>query len=396
MEIVEYCVRIFLRIKNDKGFKLAEEKKSFSKLFEITKKYLSGAYLYKDMVTDTISEDVIRRHISSFNKFNLLKKTSSGVNVFNDDLFDKNIFNNINFNAFTISALIFIKHELTTKILKYIFKDSVTETRNQFIYKYDRFFNEKVLCLADNEKYKKILNQRIYNRTDTTKLSMEYKINNKIYKLVIVDMFIHEDSWYIIAYNIDNKKLEVYDQNDIKFFRNPKDYIQTVYIDPKIFENIIINFIEAKSSSKEEVFYVKAPLGIINNLLSSEIINDFEAYYENSNYKKKYDYQDEFEEDDNSSVMMSKYNYSDNNKRTIRKKLHKDIHISKINLDDYTSKEIVSFNSIDDLEYYSSISNEPEYDYIFKIKTTSIKKKFITKNFKGQIEILNKSSIKFV
>lgn len=392
MEIVEYCVRIFLRIKNDKGFKLAEEKKSFFKLFEITKKYLSGAHLYKDMVTDTISEDVIRRHISSFNKFNLLKKTSSGVNVFNDDLFDKNIFQSINFNAFTISALIITKHKSTSDVLKYIFKDSVTKTRNQFIYKYERFFNEKVLCLADNEKYTKILNQRIYNRTNSSKLSMEYSINDEIYKLVILDMFIHEDSWYIIAYNIDNKKLEVYDQNDIKSFRNPKDNIQIEYIDLKKFENIIVDFIEAKSSSKEEVFYVKAPLGIINNLLSSEIIDDFEAYYENSNYKKKYNYEDD------SPFMMSKYNSSSSNRRIIRKNSDQDIlYISKINLNNYQSGEVIDIlNSPDDLEYYGFSNDILENDYIFEIRTTSLKKNFIIQNFKGQVEILNKSSIKIV
>jgi len=385
-------VRIFLRIKNDKGFKLAEEKKSFSKLFEITKKYLSGAHLYKDMVTDTISEDVIRRHISSFNKFNLLKKTSSGVNVFNDDLFDKNIFQSINFNAFTISALIITKHKSTTDVLKYIFKDSITETRNQFMYKYERFFNEKVLCLADNEKYTKILNQRIYNRTNSSKLSMEYSINDEIYKLVILDMFIHEDSWYIIAYNIDNKKLEVYDQNDIKSFRNPKDNIKIEYIDLKKFENIIVDFIEAKSSSKEEVFYVKAPLGIINNLLSSEIIDDFEAYYENSNYKKKYNYEDD------SPFMMSKYNSSSSNRRIIRKNSDQDIlYISKINLNNNQSGEVIDIlNSPDDLEYYGFSNDIFENDYIFEIRTTSLKKNFIIQNFKGQVEILNKSSIKIV
>lgn len=55
----------------------------------------------------------------------------------------QSIFHSTNYNAFAISALISTKYKIATEILKYIFKDSVTITRNQFIYKYDRFFNEK-------------------------------------------------------------------------------------------------------------------------------------------------------------------------------------------------------------------------------------------------------------
>ncbi len=393
-------MRIFLRIKNDIGFKLTEEKeKPFSKLFEITKKYLYDTYVnkgsgyhYKDIVEDPISKDTIRRHIILFNKFNLLKKTSSGANEFRDDLYDQSIFHSTNYNAFAISALISTKYKIATEILKYIFKDSVTITRNQFIYKYDRFFNEKILCLADNEKYTKILNQRIYNRTHSSKLSMEYAINNVIYKLVILDMFIHEYSWFIIAYNIDNKKLEVYDQNDIKSFRNPKDNIQTEYIDLKNLDNVIINFIEDKAFSKEEIFYVKAPMGIINNLLSSGIIDDFEAYYENSNYKTRY------KQNDDSPFTMSKYNPSSSNRRTIRKNLDQEIiYISKINENDYPSEELIDIlNFPDNLVYYGFSNNTLENNYIFKISTTSLKKNFIIQNYKGQIEILNKSDIKIV
>ncbi|MGH2278689.1 hypothetical protein ACRCD7_06045 [Aliarcobacter sp. ERUVET-7] len=374
-----------------------EENKTFLKLFKITEKYLKKTYLYKDLASDTISEDTIRRYITLFNEFKLLKKTSLGLNVFRDDLFDKNIFDDIHFNAFTISALINTKHQLTTEIFKYIFKDSVTETRKQFKYKYDKFFNEKVFCLANNEKYIKILNQRVYNRTNSSKLSMEYEINNRIYKLIIIDMFIHEDSWFVVAYNIDSKKLEIYNQYDIKSFKNPKDNIQIKYIDIKILENIIVDFIESRSSSKEEILYVKAPLGIINNLLSTEIINDFEAYYENQNYIKNDDYENNFEEDD-FPFMMSKYNPSTSNRRIIKKKINQDIiYISKLDLNNYQSKEVIDIiNFPDDLEYYGFSNDKLENYYIFEIKTTSLKKNFIIQNFKGQVEILNKSSIKII
>lgn len=374
-----------------------EENKTFLKLFKITEKYLKKTYLYKDLASDTISEDTIRRYITLFNEFKLLKKTSLGLNVFRDDLFDKNIFDDIHFNAFTISALINTKHQLTTEIFKYIFKDSVTETRKQFKYKYDKFFNEKVFCLANNEKYIKILNQRVYNRTNSSKLSMEYEINNRIYKLIIIDMFIHEDSWFVVAYNIDSKKLEIYNQYDIKSFKNPKDNIQIKYIDIKILENIIVDFIESRSSSKEEILYVKAPLGIINNLLSTEIINDFEAYYENQNYIKNDDYENNFEEND-FPFMMSKYNPSTSNRRIIKKKINQDIiYISKLDLNNYQSKEVIDIiNFPDDLEYYGFSNDKLENYYIFEIKTTSLKKNFIIQNFKGQVEILNKSSIKII
>ena len=374
-----------------------EENKTFLKLFKITEKYLKKTYLYKDLASDTISEDTIRRYITLFNEFKLLKKTSLGLNVFRDDLFDKNIFDDIHFNAFTISALINTKHQLTTEIFKYIFKDSVTETRKQFKYKYDKFFNEKVFCLANNEKYIKILNQRVYNRTNSSKLSMEYEINNRIYKLIIIDMFIHEDSWFVVAYNIDSKNLEIYNQYDIKSFKNPKDNIQIKYIDIKILENIIVDFIESRSSSKEEILYVKAPLGIINNLLSTEIINDFEAYYENQNYIKNDDYENNFEEDD-FPFMMSKYNPSTSNRRIIKKKINQDIiYISKLDLNNYQSKEVIDIiNFPDDLEYYGFSNDKLENYYIFEIKTTSLKKNFIIQNFKGQVEILNKSSIKVI
>ena len=374
-----------------------EENKTFLKLFKITEKYLKKTYLYKDLASDTISEDTIRRYITLFNEFKLLKKTSLGLNVFRDDLFDKNIFDDIHFNAFTISALINTKHQLTTEIFKYIFKDSVTETRKQFKYKYDKFFNEKVFCLANNEKYIKILNQRVYNRTNSSKLSMEYEINNRIYKLIIINMFIHEDSWFVVAYNIDSKKLEIYNQYDIKSFKNPKDNIQIKYIDIKILENIIVDFIESRSSSKEEILYVKAPLGIINNLLSTEIINDFEAYYENQNYIKNDDYENNFEEDD-FPFMMSKYNPSTSNRRIIKKKINQDIiYISKLDLNNYQSKEVIDIiNFPDDLEYYGFSNDKLENYYIFEIKTTSLKKNFIIQNFKGQVEIFNKSSIKII
>jgi hypothetical protein len=373
-----------------------EENKTFLKLFKITEKYLKKTYLYKDLASDTISEDTIRRYITLFNEFKLLKKTSLGLNVFRDDLFDKNIFDDIHFNAFTISALINTKHQLTTEIFKYIFKDSVTETRKQFIYKYDKFFNEKVFCLANNEKYIKILNQRVYNRTNSGKLSMEYQINNRIYKLIIIDMFILEDSWFVVAYNIDNKKLEIYNQYDIKSFKNPKDNIQIEYIDIKILENIIVDFIESRSSSKEEILYVKAPLGIINNLLSTELISDFEPYYEKQNYVKN-DYENDFDEDD-FSIMMSKFTPSTSNKKIITKITKQNtIYISKIDLNDSLYENTIDIlNFPDDLEYYSFSNEKLDNNYIFEIRTTSIKKNFIIQNFKGQVEILNKSFIKVI
>ena len=210
-------------------------------------------------------------------------------------------------------------------------------------------------------------------------------------------MFIHEDSWFVVAYNIDSKKLEIYNQYDIKSFKNPKDNIQIKYIDIKILENIIVDFIESRSSSKEEILYVKAPLGIINNLLSTEIINDFEAYYENQNYIKNDDYENNFEEDD-FPFMMSKYNPSTSNRRIIKKKINQDIiYISKLDLNNYQSKEVIDIiNFPDDLEYYGFSNDKLENYYIFEIKTTSLKKNFIIQNFKGQVEILNKSSIKII
>ena len=397
MEIVEYCTRIFLRVKNDKESKLSEETGiSFLKLFEITKMYIKNSYFYEDLVTETISKNTIERYRTLLNKFNLLKKSSPGKNTLRDDLFDKNIFQSDHFNAFAISALIMTRHKSTTKILKYIFKDSVNETRNQFIYKYDRFFNEKVLHLVNKEKYSKILYQRIYNRSNSSKVYMEYKINNEVSKLVVIDMFIHADSWFIVAYNIDNKKLEVYDQYDIKSFENPKDNIQIEYIDLKILKNIIVDFIESRSSSKEEILYVKAPLGIINNLLTTKLISDFEPYYEKQNYVKN-DYENDFDEDD-FPIVMSRSTPSTSNRKIITKITKQNtIYISKIDLNDYLYENAIDIiNFPDDLEYYSFYNEKLDNNYIFEIRTTSIKKNFIIQNFKDQVEILDKSSIQII
>lgn len=355
------------------------EIESFSKLFEITKKFMIDACSYTNLVTETISKDVVRRYITIFNKFNLLKKSNRG-NKFNDELIDKNIFNRTSSNAYVISTLIAFKHSSTFNIIKYLFKDSVNETRNQLIYKYDKFLNEKLIPLVDKEKYIKVLKQQIYNYTNTTKLSMEFKINDENLNLVIVEVFIQDETWYIVGYDTNKKKLEIYDQRDIINFDSSSYNNQIEYISHKTIENKIIDFIEHKSSFKnsEETFYIKAPVGIINKLLSSELIKDFEIYYENLNFN----YLKENDLDD-----VSKFS---NTKRIKNSTMY----LSKINYD--IDRIIDDFNDVNDLEYSRFNKFIVEEDYIFKVKTSSFKKDFIKSHFKNQISIINKSSIKTV
>lgn len=354
----------------------------FQKLFEITKEYMSGFRNKNDLVRDTISADNIREFITLFNRFELLEKTSGGKYKFKDEIFDKNIFNEKSYNAFTIASIISRNRKATKSVIKYLFKDSVSNTRNQMIYKYDKFYNEKLIYYIDDQKYLRIIYQVNYNKSNSTKLSMEFQINSEYIRLVILEVFIDEDTWYIVAYNTNNKKIEIYDQQHILNFDDISWDTQIEYIGPKTIEDEITNFLEDKSSLKKggEIFYVKASLGVINKLLSWELIDDCEIYYENDNLKN-------LDADQLANIAKQlKRKKIDNNK----------LHISKyVSYSMYTESKEVDYS--DNLNYYSKLNRFWEQeDYVFELKTNSLKKDFIKLNFRNKISIINKSSIEII
>lgn len=365
----------------------------FKKLEEITLKFMKNSYLSKDLVTNLITIDNIKTYVTKFNKMNLLEQSFRGGNKFKENLIDKNIFNDTNHNATVIASLLNVNHEKISEIIEYLFKKSVIKTKDQFIYKYEKFFDQKLFHLIDNEKYIKILLQVINNKESINKISLNYNISNEEHRSIILELFIFEEDWYIVSYNVNDRKLYIYNSKSIVSFKE-KEHIQIGYVDYSKIENGIKDFIKKTLDLKiEEYFYIKAPIEIMNKLIYSQLVDYFEIYEQKLNYVDD-DISDNSEDYD--PFMLSKMNISINTSN-IRKKIPRNyIFLSKIDADEKYLEKIDNYFYTDNYEYDSSRNNNIKNIYIFKIKTNSIKKDFIIKNFSNNIKILENSLIKIV
>ena len=149
-----------------------------------------------------ISIDTVQNIITKLNKANMIYKFDKETNKIKNDLIDKTIFSNDNYNNNFISSIISREEVNSENTIKYFFKqvpDNLIFMTNN---KYSINFNDQIIPLLDSKKYN-AFSSLIINNTDIHKSTC--RINHEE-DIVPLELFIYGSSWYVCAHNIKTKE----------------------------------------------------------------------------------------------------------------------------------------------------------------------------------------------
>lgn len=329
-------------------------KEKYDKLKYIINKYYDCSLNKEQIVNEIITNDNVREAIKVFNKMCVLSSSSRGVNKLKDNLFDKSIFKTKEYNSSIIASLAYSEEEKSKDIINYIFKKVPDNLIFMCNNNYSENFNDKVISLLDSKKFS-FFTTLINKNTDLHKSVCNiYHTSKNIYeKIAPLMLFIYNNSWYICAYDINNKEIIIINSFDISQAKELKETCSSYINDTQINKSIEI-FV--KNSTKEEHFFLKFKPELLNIFLNKKLINHkYKVYEEITGTNGKKFFND------------SKY-YSINHKIRLSE-------IDTFNIEEYTSNY--------EILYFSKRNSKK---YIFKIKTSNIK--YILKNF-SDIEVLD-------
>ena len=229
-----------------------------------------------------ISIDTVQNIITKLNKANMIYKFDKETNKIKNDLIDKTIFSNDNYNNNFISSIISREEVNSENTIKYFFKqvpDNLIFMTNN---KYSINFNDQIIPLLDSKKYN-AFSSLIINNTDIHKSTC--RINHEE-DIVPLELFIYGSSWYVCAHNIKTKENIIIDSYNIKYFQKLNEYY-SLYINDKQITETIEKFI--KESVKEEYFFLKLKPELLNILLNFKLIDEeYEVYDEEKELNNKY------------------------------------------------------------------------------------------------------------
>lgn len=296
-----------------------------------------------------ISIDTVQNIITKLNKANIIYKFDKETNKIKNDLIDKTIFFNDNYNNNFIASIISREEVSSENTIKYFFKQIPDNLIFIITNRYNKNFNDQIIPLLDSKKYN-AFSSLIINNTDTYKSVCRI---NREEDIVPLELFIYNNSWYVLGYNIETKKNIIVDSYNISHFQKlNEDY--SLYITDKQINETIEKFI--KESVKEEYFFLKLKPELLNMLLNFKLIDEEYTVY------------DEEKELNNKDFV----NISE---KLIENELIPKIKLFHINISNLEEEEKVLNDSI------LSFSKKDSKEYIFKIKTSNYK--FILDNFSG-------------
>ena len=293
-----------------------------------------------------ISIDTVQNIITKLNKANMIYKFDKETNKIKNDLIDKTIFSNDNYNNNFISSIISREEVNSENTIKYFFKqvpDNLIFMTNN---KYSINFNDQIIPLLDSKKYN-AFSSLIINNTDIHKSTC--RINHEE-DIVPLELFIYGSSWYVCAHNIKTKENIIIDSYNIKYFQKLNEYY-SLYINDKQITETIEKFI--KESVKEEYFFLKLKPELLNMLLNFKLIDEEYTVY------------DEEKELNNKDFV----NISE---KLIENEIIPKIKLFHINISNLEEEKVLNDSTL-------PFSKKDSKKYIFKIKTSNYK--YILDNF---------------
>ena len=293
-----------------------------------------------------ISIDTVQNIITKLNKANMIYKFDKETNKIKNDLIDKTIFSNDNYNNNFISSIISREEVNSENTIKYFFKqvpDNLIFMTNN---KYSINFNDQIIPLLDSKKYN-AFSSLIINNTDIHKSTC--RINHEE-DIVPLELFIYGSSWYVCAHNIKTKENIIIDSYNIKYFQKLNEYY-SLYINDKQITETIEKFI--KESVKEEYFFLKLKPELLNILLNFKLIDEeYEVYDEEKELNNK--------------------DFVNISEKLIENEIIPKIKLFHINISNLEEEKVLNDSTL-------SFTKKDSKKYIFKIKTSNYK--YILDNF---------------
>lgn len=310
-----------------------------------------------------IEKDSTRPIITRLNKMNLLDKQGN-FNKLKEDLWNKTIFNDKKFNIELLASLAYSEEEDSKEIMEYFFKTTISNLIFSIANKYSKSFQENIKELVDKEKYTQFSLMIIENKKENiSKNSCEIKLisTRETKKIIPLEFFIFDNSWFICAYFIREKKIEIVDSKDIENTINNLGNSYD-YIDYRDIEKHIKDYIINENKKNEEFVILRLNPETLSLLIEFGLLiqDNYELFEDNM-------------KDQNKLFFL--------NQSTLNEKLSK-INIYETNINTDIEEKIIYDKKI---HFYEDDSRK----YIIKTKLTRHKLNFIL-NFFSEVELLNK------
>lgn len=233
----------------------------------------------------SVEKDSIRPIITTLNKNNLLDKICYG-NKLKDDIYNKTIFNDKNYNIDFVASLIYSEEENTEKIIKYMFRTSVDNMLFSIINKYSTNFQKNIEQLIDIKKYNQfalIIKENTKENIDKIVCKINLTSTRKVETIIPLEFFIFDDSWFICAYFLDKRKITIIDAKDIDELTTLDDK-NSNYINLGDVEKCIKDYILNHNNKNEEFVALRLNAETLSLLIEFGLLieNKYELFEDNT------------------------------------------------------------------------------------------------------------------
>ncbi|APW65297.1 hypothetical protein LPB137_05255 [Poseidonibacter parvus] len=299
-----------------------------------------------------LSKDQVGRIITLLKKMNIFENFEKGNNKISENLYNKSIFNSKEFNIALLASLAYVEEDKSKEIIKYFFKDTIKNLTFAITNNYSRNFQENIIKLIDESKYNifaSIIKDN--NNTSKTCCNVSFIESERRENIIPLEFFIFDDSWFICAYFVKNKKIDIIDTKNIESAIRV-DYNFSDYINISDVDKCIKRYISEKNIMTEELVLLRLNPTTLSLLVEFDLISSYEIFENRNN--------------DNEKLFLLNINRSSDE-------------LSKINIDNLISNIDTPEDLIENkrIVFYE----EDTKSYIIKTKLSKSKLKFILNAF---------------
>lgn len=336
-----------------------KENKNYLNLKKMLKIY-TERYIRREELEEKLelSKDQIGRVITLLKKIEVFENYEKGNNRISENLYNKSIFDSTEFNIVLLASLAYLEETKSKEIIKYFFKDTMKNLTFAISNRYSRNFQENIIKLLDVDKYKNFASI-IKENSSASKIVCNILIieTNKIEEIIPLEFFIFNNSWFICAYFVRNKKMEIIDSRNIEYLKLLKSDYKN-YINLNDIDKCIKDYIIKENKKIEELVVLRLNPETLSLLIEFNLVSEYELFEDN---KKK----------DNKLFLLNKNNLDE---RLIK------INFANLALNPNIKEEIIKNQKINFYE-------DDTKSYIIKVKLTKSMLNFIL-NFFDSVEQL--------
>jgi len=345
-------------------------------------KVLIKSFMKKNTLSSTVplcitslSESTIKAGLGKLKKANIITKTTKESNTYDSELIDRTFYNSVEQNAAILSSLITNEKDNSKTSFSYLFKEVPKNVSKAISHDYTKRFDKDILELMDNNKYKFFV-FHIANLGSTEKPILEIEsIYGDKAKIVPLDMFISDHTWYLVAYNVNSKYLTTYNLHNTKKSKvitseTFKKYISKSEIDNFINTSVGIN--------NKDTYFIKTTTEALMILIASNLMDDYEIFMEDEEITEKISSYIE----SIGTNSMKRMNFSDEQTFTTE---HLE-NLIPVNLQSVSNYDTSDFNKEYTFETYV------QKRLIIKITSSSKNKRIILEKFKKSLCFLTEAA----